>query len=467
MGREWSAKQLAVFDDVENGEGHTVVLARAGSGKTTVVLESLSRVPAGHQTLMVAFNKKIATELQSRAGAGVRADISTLHSYGLKTVTRGLGRLRIDGDRTWKLADKHIDDTYQESPYLYRSSLCKVVGLAKGSLISTETGIDQLVDSFGIDTYGTSSEQFCRDVLTLLKISEQPEDGCIDFDDMIWLPHVLDLKPQTYDRVFIDETQDLNAAQLSLALKACNPNGRICAVGDNRQAIYAFRGADRSAISNIIETLDAKTLPLSITYRCAQSIVREAQKIVPDLEAAPGAPEGEVAEGSVEDAQAGDFIISRTNAPLVKACLRFLRKGQRATIIGRDIGKQLVAFIKKSKAETVGDLRKFVDQWENDEIERLSEKRRSTELVEDRAATIRVISDGASSVKEVQDAIEDLFDERYSSDRVVLCSTHKAKGLENDRVFLVTNTYRKRAEEEEDNLWYVAVTRAKTTLVKG
>ena len=84
-----------------------------------------------------------------------------------------------------------------------------------------------------------------------MKLLEQctgTEDGCIDFDDMIWLPVVLDLPQRKFDRVFIDECQDLNRSQIELSLRAVKPDGRILAVGDPHQAIYSFRGLGRARV---------------------------------------------------------------------------------------------------------------------------------------------------------------------------------------------------------------------------
>src|SRR5262249_47785764 len=162
-----------------------------------------------------------------------------------------------------------------------------------------ETEIDALIDAFGIEEASSLPRNTMGPLADLLRKNENIKtrtafivavmyvlerskellpDGrlavrAIDFDDMIWLPVVLRLSVWTYDRVFVDETQDLNAAQLELALRACRAKGRILAIGDDKQAIYRFRGADSNAVERIIRRLSAKVLPLSVTYRCAQRIV--------------------------------------------------------------------------------------------------------------------------------------------------------------------------------------------------
>jgi superfamily I DNA/RNA helicase len=156
--------------------------------------------------------------------------------------------------------------------------------------------------------------------------------------------------------------------------------------------------------------------------------------------------------------------LSRTNAPLVSLCLRFLREGRPATIQGRDIGASLAVFVKKSAAKDVQALCDYVEQWRDVECKRLSEKRRDTQAVEDRADCILALADGAPSVIEVIARIERLFADTSDSARIVLSSTHKAKGMERDTVWMLMSTYGRRPGTEEQNLIYVAYTRARKNL---
>lgn len=463
--RTWSKYQLAIFDNVANGTGHTVVKAVAGSGKTTSVVEALSYIPVGLKTLFVAFNKSIAEELKKRAPPGV--EVSTLHSYGLKAITRSLGRLRIEANRV----DGFVRAMHGSDPktFDFRRDLAKTVSLAKGQLASDEADIDAIIDAFGIESaLAGARPQFIKDVLKILMRCADVSDGCIDFDDMIWLPIVLELRQPQFDRVFIDETQDLNRAQIEMALRAIKPGGRICAVGDPKQAIYGFRGADSASMENVVKRLNATVLPLSVCYRCCKAVVQEAKTVVPEIEWAEDAEEGRVSCVVVRDmkrnAQPGDFILSRTNAPLISLCMFFIREGRSASIQGRDIGASLAAFVKKSKANTVQELRNYVEAWRNVECARLAAKHRDTQSVEDRAECLLALSEDAGTVADVLSEIESLFADKDSSQRIVLSSTHKAKGLERERVWLLNSTYRMRPEAEESNLYYVACTRAQKTL---
>jgi len=273
--------------------------------------------------------------------------------------------------------------------------------------------------------------------------------------------------------VLVDEYQDVNQMQVDI-VTSLRPNGDgLTVVGDEAQAIYGFRGADEHAVDRVVEALSASTMPLSVSYRCARSIVMEAQKIVPDLEAAPGAEDGTVSESTyrecLREAAPGDFILSRTNKPLVEMTLRLLSEGRPATMLGRDFSGQLMGLVRKSKAISVRELLAWVDDWADKQATRLLRKGKDPNAPRDKAECLSMIAEGQPSVDAVIDKIRALFPEEVDdADRIVLSSTHKAKGLERDRVWLLRDTYMKSSgwtdPVEEENLYYVAVTRAKRDL---
>lgn len=503
----WSDYQLALFDNIANGIGHTVVKAVAGSGKSTSILECLKYLPPGLDTLFVAFNKPIAASLAEKIlKLGLlRVKACTLHSYGSGIVRRSFRDLQFNGDRVLSLFDlgnkagvlkfrqavieiaKNLDPKMKpESAFTFdmKKDIIKAVSLAKGQLAGDGAKVEKIIDDFEIESARRSPvpgiilpkeienallKAFVDDVLALLVRCANLTDGQFDYDDMIWLPVVLDLPQTKYDRVFVDETQDLNPVQIELVMRAIKPNGRICAVGDPKQAIYGFRGADEYAVENVVKRLEATILPLSVCYRCSKAVIREAKKFVPDIEHAPNAEEGSVSKASMKEmlrnAKPGQFILSRANAPLVSLCMQFLKEGRPAMIKGRDIGSSLASFVQKSAAPGVPELIDYVEAWRDVEIQRLTAKRRDTTNVEDRAECIIAIADGALTVHEVISRIEKLFVDKDDETKfIVLSSTHKAKGLEREQVWLLQSTYMRREGSEEENLYYVAVTRAQKNL---
>jgi superfamily I DNA/RNA helicase len=458
--RDWSKYQKDIFRDIAQATDHTVVIARAGSGKTSTIVEGFKYLPKTKKTLMVAFNKAIADELKQRAPSYV--DVMTLHSLGYRAIRQTFGNVVLENDKCFTIVKDLIEDWDIE----LNQSICKCVSLCKGFLFDTPKKVEELIDQFGIETF-IERDKFIELVIKTLGLCKKSQ-MVIDFDDMIWFPFVYRLNVGKFDVVFVDEAQDLNAAQMAMVYSALKPGGRIIAVGDPAQSIYQFRGADSEAIPNFINKLKAKTLSLPVTYRCPKKVVKIAQEIVPDIEAHDKAEDGLVddldAGELLKKVKAGDFVLSRTNAPLIKYCLQLLKAGIPANIQGRDIGSNLLYFIKKSKAKTIPEFTKYVNDWRDQEVKRLMSERKNTDICMDKAECLLNLCEGTLTIKDLKETIESLFNDTDDHAKVIFSTTHKAKGLERDRVFVLADTYRKLNGGEEANLWYVAVTRAKKEL---
>lgn len=483
----WNEQQQEIFREIEGGQGHAMVKARAGTGKTTTCVEATRRIPS-ELTLMTAFNKRIADELQRRLPNSV--DAKTLHALGLKAL-RQIGDFRVDGDKGYNIA-KHIAGERAKMQGL-TAAIKKGATLCKSSLIETEKGVEKIIDSHDLSLDPlVPDEELARMILSAMEIAKKGVNGqqypdSIDFDDMVWLPVVYKVRPRrAYQRIFVDEVQDMSAAQLDLAMSYANKSTRFCLVGDPAQAIYSWRGADGGRMGTMSRQLGARELPLTITYRCAKAIVREAQKYVRDLQAAPDAPEGIVREvrfGRVEElAKPGDFVLSRTNAPLVRTCLQFIRANKRTTIQGRDLGDRIYGIVRRihDKAPLATEMLKILDEWKQREIKRRIEKDLDTGYIVDLCACIETFAEDLVHTDEVLERIKKSFSEGDEADYVVLSTTHRAKGLERDRVFVLADTFLRRrpsdkdvagkpinwsVPDEERNLMYCAITRAKNELV--
>lgn len=306
----------------------------------------------------------------------------------------------------------------------------------------------------------------------------------VDFADMCWLPVVRGVRVWAYDVVFVDETQDLSPSQIELLMKCVRRGGRVIVVGDDRQAIFAFRGADENTIPNLITRLRAKVLPLSVTYRCAKSIAQLAATEVPDFTAAPNAPEGNVSPATlsqlVADARSPCRPEPRANAPLVGLCLKLLAKGTRARVLGRDVGKGLITLIERMRKPTVIELIKALKVWHGREVLRLEAADRATDSADDMYACVVALSEGLTATSALVERCRNLFaaeptgNEETEEEKaalanlwattVTLGTTHKLKGLEADRVWMLADTYRRQRGGEEANCWYVACSRAKSDL---
>jgi DNA helicase-2/ATP-dependent DNA helicase PcrA len=304
----------------------------------------------------------------------------------------------------------------------------------------------------------------------------------IDFDDQIFLPVYRNLKVPAYDYLFVDESQDLNPIQMDLV---CSCKARVIAVGDTHQAIYGFRGADTRAMYSFGQMLNAKRLPLSICYRCSKAVVQEAQQIVPTIEWSETASEGKVSTISLGDYATrvadGDFVLCRTTKPLVEQCLAMIRQGRKAMVKGKDIGDGLTKLVLRisTNLTILDEFLKELDTWSEEEIVKISRRKDAEERLivhQDTVDTIRCIAESISKadpkdhrVLDIVNKINSIFDDTLRG--IVYCTVHKSKGLEADRIFILSpelmpHPLAKKPWqlEQETNLKYVAITRAKNEL---
>ena len=241
-------------------------------------------------------------------------------------------------------------------------------------------------------------------------------------------------------------------------------------------------------------------MTLTVTRRCGRAIVKEAQKYVPNFEAHESCPEGKVSTSQMEQrrdsdivktyrelAQDGDMVLCRVNAPLISECFKFIRQGRKATIQGRDIGQGLISTINKQLAKhfkiagrdaNIVDLIGCMSDWLHEETEKENRKRNPSEsqliMLQDRYDCLLCFMERAKTVNEVTASISEIFTDDRNGEGIKLSSVHKAKGLEADRVFLLQPegstiphpmAKTKWQREQEMNLLFVAITRARKELV--
>ena len=473
--------QNEIFDFVRDGTGNGVIEAVAGSGKTTTIVMALSFTPKNADVAFCAFNKHIANELQARAPQHVH--VSTLHSLGYANIRAAFGRVKVDNKKVFKIVDDITKTVSPDDANTIRDNLAiivRLVSMCKATMRTpTIENLGFIVDRYTIEVNGASSVVF----ETVQKAFNESMmlTSIVDFDDMIYYSSSGKVPCRKFDFLFLDECQDLNNSQISMALKSVKENGRIIAVGDRWQGIYGFRGADVDAIPNIINETGASTLPLSITYRCPKSHVALAQELVPHIKAWSEAKEGvieTIGESKLCDiVQDGDMVLCRRNAPLISYAFKLLRRGIKVVILGRDIASGLVSIIAKVQKQAQTDdnviaflraLREYQDRQVY-KLERAGKNGRAQTL-DDKCETIMAIAQEAQSVKGIIDRIDEIFSDIRQG--VTFSTVHKAKGQESERVFLLKpgelgSTHKCKADwerQQEKNIQYVAVTRSKSEL---
>lgn len=478
---EPSQYQSAIFEFVASGSGDAVVDAVPGSGKTTTCVETSKRLES-RNALFCAFNKHIADELKTKL-QGMRAQ--TIHSLGLSALST-IGRPQVEGRKYNQLIRQYLTDhgvTDYETAQKASARIKALLSVVQLTLTEPDDqdGLDALAARFDLDR--KDWDFTCKAITPILYQGIDQARQVIDYNDMVWLPYVMGLAPRAADWVFVDEAQDLNKAQLELVLKARANGGRMLFVGDKRQAIYGFTGADTQSIANITNRTQAQVLPLSICYRCPTSHIELANEVYPGIEARPGAPKGTVEDIDEDDIvqhiNDGDLIVCRTNAPLVAVCFSLIRAGIPARIRGTDIGKNLISILHQleemqgfqmSRLEVylqkyLAEQRELREGMDQDDLEMAMANFR------DRVNTILAIYQATRphTIADLGREIAMLFSDQRA--KVWLSSVHKAKGLEAHHVVVLhphlmphPKATKPWEREQEMNLKYVALTRAKRAL---
>jgi superfamily I DNA/RNA helicase len=462
--REWSHYQIEIFKDIQKGTGNTLIIARAGASKTTVLVEGSKYVPKGKKLLFCAFNKSIQEELRDRLKFG--SECLTLHSLGYRGVRQRFPGIELNNNKEWEIIEKFFDEPKEN--YELISNLCRAVSLCKATLTDIPSKIEDLIYEYGIDIGELEIDAFVKHICQALRLCKEKTDQ-LSFDDMIWFPFIYNINCGKYDMVFVDEAHDLSRSMIELALSVVKPDGRAIAVLDDRQAIYGWRGADSQVLDNLRKRLSPKELMLPICYRCPKKVVALAQEIVPDIEPYEHNQEGEIIEINIAEMhqliKPGSYLISRTNAPLIAQCLKLLKNGVPTNILGRDIGDGLLWLIKRSKKKKVDAFLKWLDDWGKKERQRILAKRprANVEFIADKIECLENLCNGAKSIDEVKQNIAQLFKDTDEKNIVLGASTHRIKGKESDTVFMLADTYWSSSTEEK-NCEYVAYTRARKKL---
>jgi len=482
----YSTYQLAFFDWIKKGKGNGLLEAVAGSGKTFTTVEALKFIPDNQKALFLAFNKSIATELEDKVPFNCQA--KTLHSLGFSALLKtSKTKFTVRDSKTKDLIKAYIPEAVRKEYAFALANIiakAKSVGLvpknstseAKGLIEDTDEVWKDLIERYSISSPDAAVLIDCA--RNILNISIQNR-SLIDFDDMIYFPAIFDCPFSKFDWVFVDEAQDLNPVQMYLLPKCVKSTGRIVAVGDSKQSIYGFRGAGTNSMQVLKETLNATSMRLSICYRCPIGHLELVKHIVPEIEAAPNAKIGEFRDLGDKWQHSSftkhDLIISRTTAPLIRLAYNFIVNKIPVKVLGRDIGAGLIALIKKLDCETTTALYSKLCEWRDMEINRLRmiNPEANTSFTEDKFEVLDIFIKMYPHQKplDICGHIDSLFAESCHG-AITLCTVHKAKGLERNRVFILNNAklgssaWAKRdwEKQQELNLQYVAYTRAKESL---
>jgi ATP-dependent DNA helicase UvrD/PcrA len=491
-----TAQQAAFIDAVVNGKGHKCLRARAGTGKTSTILETVDvyaeKFPK-HELAIVAFGKAIQVEiegkLKDREIDWKQCQAVTTHSLGFGLVRFAFKGVAVDNNKVRDLLRAQNAPVYDK----FFGAIGELVHLAKlegfGFFDDAQIGDAhawyQMAEHYGVNGFDNTSDMdmvveaaqhIYRESLELTTV--------VDFDDMVLFPLVHNLVVRFgKDVIFLDEAQDTSRARRALVKKFLKPKGRLMIVGDDRQAIMGFAGASANALDEMIEELQAEVLPLTMTWRCPKAVVELAQRYVPDIQAADTAIDGTVSylEALPAELLPTDAILCRNTAPLVEQAYALIRRGVACKVEGREIGTGLLKMV--NRWTTIKTITAFLDkleEWQLRESQKAVAKGKDEKVQEiaDKCDTLRVICSAvqqqrqAANLDDVRAFINNLFADNVKG-VLTLATYHRSKGREWPRVILVEHgkrcptPYAKQAWQlrQEDNLAYVAITRAQRELM--
>ncbi|HFB53136.1 MAG TPA: ATP-dependent helicase [Sulfurimonas autotrophica] len=275
---------------VKQTEGPVLILAGAGSGKTTTIISRLAYlieevgIPPAN-TLTLTFTNKAAKEMKERSMAMMEQNgaypplLCTFHKFGLLFLKFHIHLLErqnnfvvIDTDDKKRIIKKINSE-------LPTPLIASEISRYKNSLMTPDDAYKQAE----LFNYKQIAEVY-REYEEYLK-----ENNLVDFDDLIALTYkLLDENPelarntsQKYQYIMIDEYQDTNELQLKLIQKLCTSHNNICVVGDDDQSIYGWRGAHIRNIMEFDEDFQgAHIFKLEENYRSRSPILKTANALI-------------------------------------------------------------------------------------------------------------------------------------------------------------------------------------------
>ncbi|MGR3973058.1 MAG: UvrD-helicase domain-containing protein [Candidatus Rhabdochlamydia sp.] len=273
---------------VETTEGHILVLAGAGSGKTSVITHRIAhlilnkKIPTS-SLLGLTFTNKAAEEMLKRISCMIPAkevkqlQLSTFHRFCMHVLRKHA---------------EHLGFTPAFSLYNEKEVRRLLNQLAReelshdGDLPSLESIMEVIAEAKnnGIHPDLMEGDPLSKTLYHKLHIAMRACNA-VDFDSLLFLtlqlfenhPSILDLYQTQFQYIMIDEYQDTNLVQYRLAQLLSDKHHNLCVVGDDDQAIYGWRGAD---IKNILQFRADTTIKLEQNYRSTPTILEAANSVI-------------------------------------------------------------------------------------------------------------------------------------------------------------------------------------------
>ena len=287
---------------VEYIDGPSLVIAGAGSGKTRVLTYKiaylLNQGMKPWSIMALTFTNKAAREMKERIGRLVGDDLTqhlymgTFHSIFSRILRAEAEHIGFNNNFTiYDEADSRslikaiVKEMGLDDKSYKPAAVHAKISMAKNNLVSAE--------SYASDAaiYEQNKRAQMPEVgkIFLAYVQRCKQANAMDFDDLLVLTHQLFREHEEirqkyaarFDYILVDEYQDTNHVQMSIVMLLCKEKLRVCAVGDDSQSIYSFRGANIDNILNYQKQLKGTRLfKLEQNYRSTQTIVKAANSLI-------------------------------------------------------------------------------------------------------------------------------------------------------------------------------------------
>ena len=287
---------------VEYIDGPSLVIAGAGSGKTRVLTYKiaylLNQGMKPWSIMALTFTNKAAMEMKERIGRLVGDDLAqhlymgTFHSIFSRILRAEAEHIGFNNNFTiYDEADSRslikaiVKEMGLDDKSYKPAAVHAKISMAKNNLVSAE--------SYASDAaiYEQNKRAQMPEVgkIFLAYVQRCKQANAMDFDDLLVLTHQLFREHEEirqkyaarFDYILVDEYQDTNHVQMSIVMQLCKEKLRVCAVGDDSQSIYSFRGANIDNILNYQKQLKGTRLfKLEQNYRSTQTIVKAANSLI-------------------------------------------------------------------------------------------------------------------------------------------------------------------------------------------
>jgi superfamily I DNA/RNA helicase len=510
-----NVQTLSILDLLQSCN-RLIVDASPGTGKTTagtnVIAKEFSQKFGQFGISLVFATRNKADNERAMREAGLQALVSTVNAFGWQIVRTSLRGVKLHagqrkfkgyGNEPDKLTEILENAEFNDVPEKVKEFAKATASNGKSLACFMEVGKDDAKWERAMDMANVTAdlmEAVKAVAIRLLQLSDA-QTHILDFDDQCRFPVLLKMPVNSYDWLIVDEYQDINPAQRLLLeyvigkQKAGFPVGIL---GDEKQSVYDFRGADTLGMKSFADALGCSKRGMSICYRCSQAVCNKANEIYADSmqwhESTGIGSVGNVdmlefkQDNFLTSLSPDTFILCRNNAPLAKVMFALIRNGikchyQGGIKLADSLTKRVNASAYRNKGtDDLILIRATLIEYLEEQEQKCSEAGKNPAwlgALKDEVDVLCILIEGLvatnqNSKKMLLSFIRDCFTEPRQGDvpRITLATYHGSKGLQRTNVYLLGDAvfcpspYAESEQEklQETNLKFVAWTRAKSNL---